>query len=310
MNKKYAVCVTVYKHRYTQFLKRLSEIDNKYDIYIVTQTNDPNKEDYNQYIVGENIKILTPDIGDAKQSITAISRKREYILQYMYDNNYSGYITVDDDVNFNAFTIKPEDLRPSGKTYKFNKCNFNDMLDRMVEVAEEYNAAIVGVTRWGYLGFQQPGKVNINTSLNPSQFYFVNPSLCIDNDIHYDETGYVSEDFDLVMRLLMKGINCCNVCDYMFNTTNIAMIDNENNNITDSTIWQHVSPELIRVHMYLRYHTPLKIDRHGNINQTISWKKYFNTDELPPIKDNEMYELAKTEDLDAIRNLLLSRKNG
>ena len=62
MNNKYAIFVTVYKHRYGELLANLADIDNKFDIYIVSQENDPNVDEYVQYVANENICILKPDV--------------------------------------------------------------------------------------------------------------------------------------------------------------------------------------------------------------------------------------------------------
>ena len=58
MNKN-AICITVFKHRKSSILENLDKIDNsKYDIYIVTQENDPCKDEYFEY----HGTVLTPNV--------------------------------------------------------------------------------------------------------------------------------------------------------------------------------------------------------------------------------------------------------
>jgi hypothetical protein len=61
MNSKYSICITVYKNRRNKLLKYLPNVDKKYDIYIVAQENDPNKDEYEQYCTQDNIKYLICD---------------------------------------------------------------------------------------------------------------------------------------------------------------------------------------------------------------------------------------------------------
>ena len=73
--KKYAIFITVYKHRSTSMLSNIDKLDSKFDVYIVAQANDTELEQYYQYKTADNIQILVPDV-------SSIFEKREYIRQF------------------------------------------------------------------------------------------------------------------------------------------------------------------------------------------------------------------------------------
>ena len=56
----------------------------------------------------------------------------------------------------------------------------------IIDTAEKYDAGYVTVTRWGYIGWQKPNKVKLNTTINVAQFgYF---------DIEYDDRQILTYD--------------------------------------------------------------------------------------------------------------------
>ena len=123
--KKYAIFITVYKHRSTSMLSNIDKLDSKFDVYIVAQANDTELEQYYQYKTANNIHILVPDV-------SSIFEKREYIRQFAINNNYDGFFQIDDDVEYVAFSIENGTPRKTSDTYKNYKCDFNLMLNRVI----------------------------------------------------------------------------------------------------------------------------------------------------------------------------------
>ena len=285
MNNKYAIFVTVYKHRYGELLANLADIDNKFDIYIVSQENDPNVDEYVQYVANENIYILKPDV-------TSIFQKREYIRQYAIQHEYVGFFQLDDDVRYKAWSIRNAKKRETSDTYPFYNCPFSEMLWVMVDCADQYNAGYVCNIRWGYIGWRKPNEVGINSLINVAQFgYFVTDKV---KDTTYDTSGLINEDTDMIIRLLQQGIYCVCVCDYMFDT-----IDKNSENTTIDN-----SEELV-IGQMLKYHNSLYINKKGRIQARIKFKKYWQTFDIEPVNDQELYELCKTYDVEKVRQYLL-----
>ena len=170
----------------------------------------------------------------------------------------------------------------------------NEMLDKMVSVAKEYNAAYVSVTRPGYLGFQLPNAIKLNSGINPAQFAYFDIRKMHDCNAQYHTKAEVYDDIDMLLQLMQAGYNVCNVCDYMYESCN----NTDNDGKTSVAFAGSDKIELIEIGTYMKYHGDLRLDRYGkHIKCKINIKKYFNTYELPPIKDVELYELCKTKDL-------------
>lgn len=294
MNKN-AVCITVYNHRKSSMLENIGNIDStKYDVYIIAQLNDPCKDEYFQY----TDNVLFPDV-------TSIFQKREFIRTEMTKRGYDGYFMIDDDVNYAAYHITPETKRTTSDSYRNIKVDFNDMLNRMVEVCWEYDAGYTSVIRIGYLGFEKPGRVKVNATINVAQIGYFRVDKLEEHNIHYDTTGYINEDFDIVMQLLQHGVNCCTVCDYSFTVSNVMY-----KNMDTTTLYESLEDNFrLFMHKYIKYHTPLFLDTKGFLRQRTSYKKYFNTFELPPA-DPAILRLCESDDVKGLVDyLILTGKN-
>ena len=300
---KIAVVVLGYKNRYHNkeyhLVNNLHNFDKKYDVYLALQKNDPClNEYYNLVKEDDHVKILVFDV-------TSASTKRDAIYNYLLEHEYDGYFQYDDDVNFVAYKIDESTKRETSNTYRSYKCDMNEMLDKIISVAQEKDAAYVSVTRWGFLGWQKPNTVKMNMGINPAQFaYFdINKMHACGAKYHLKEEVY--EDIDMLLQLMQAGYNACQVCDYMYKTCNTA--DKSGKSSVAFTGSDKI--ELIEIGTYMKYHGDLKLDREGNfIRCKINVKQYFNTHELPPIKDTELYELCKTQDLPKIREYLRNKK--
>lgn len=289
MNKN-AVCITVYKYRSTTMLKNLSKIDsNKYDVYIVAQKNDPCNEEY--YKHSENV--LIPDV-------TSIFQKREYIRNEMSRRGYEGFFMIDDDVNFKIRKITKETKRTTSNSYSSIVVDFNEALDAMVNVAIEYDAGYVSTHRTQYLGFSKPDKIAVNKSLNVAQFGYFRLDKLDKYNLHYDTSGYINEDLDIVMQMLQHGIKCCNICYYGFTVSNIMY-----KNMNTSTLYDDLETNFKLIsHQYIKYRIPMFLDNHGFLRTRKPYHKYFNTFELPEA-DPILMDLCKSDDVKGIVDYLI-----
>lgn len=287
---KNAVCITVYKYRSTTLLKHIDEFDkDRYDVFIVAQENDPCNNEY--YKHSDNV--LTPNVTD-------IFQKREFIRNEMDKRGYEGYFMIDDDVNFEALHITEETKRETSNSYRNFKTNFNDMLNRMVEVADEYDAGYVCTVRNGYLGFQKPGSVKINKGLNVAQFNYFRLNKLNEHNIHYDTSGYINEDFDIVMKILQHGITCCTVCDYAFTVSNVMY-----KNMNTTTLYEDLETNYkLVIHKYIKYRVPLFLDTKGFLRSRCSYDKYFNTFEVPE-GDPIILKCCETDDIKGLIDYLI-----
>lgn len=290
-NNKNAVCITVYKHRSTTMLAHLEKINKaKYDVYIVAQENDPSNEEYEQY----SGIVLYPNV-------TNIFEKREYIRITMSELGYDGFFMIDDDVNYEAFKITPESKRTTSDSYKRVACDFNEMLDKMVDTAYEYNAGYVCNMRIGYLGWQKPNTIKINKGLNVAQFGYFRLDKMNEHNLHYDTSGYINEDFDMTMQFLQHGVNCITVCDYAFTTSNIMY-----KNMNTTTLYENLETNYkLVIHKYIKYHVPLFLDTKGFLRSRCAYNKYFNTFDVPEA-DPVILEMCKTDNIQGLIDYLIA----
>ena len=286
---KNAVCITVYKHRSNTMLAHLNEIDNtRFDVYIVAQENDTCNDEYLQY----NANILYP-------AVTDIFQKREYIRNTMSDMGYDGFFMIDDDVNFEAFKITEETKRTTSDSYKPVPADFNEMLNRMVEVAYDYDAGYVCNMRLGYIAWQKPKTVKINRALNVAQFGYFRIDKMNEHNLHYDVPGYINEDFDMTMQFLQHGINCACVCDYAFKTSNVMY-----KNMATTTLYENLETNYkLVIHKYIKYRVPLFLDTKGFLRSRCNYLKYFNTFEVPE-GDPVILEMCKTDNIQGLIDYL------
>lgn len=282
----------LYKHRSTSMLSNIDKLDNKFDVYIVAQANDPELEQYYQYKTADNIQILVPDV-------SSIFEKREYIRQFAVNNIYDGFFQIDDDVEYVAFSIENGTLRKTSDTYKNYKCDFNLMLNRVIEKSIEYDAALASVCRLENIGWQKPHEVPVNSKLNFGQFIYIATDKI--KDIYYDTSGEINEDLDLLIRLLQHGRKAICVCDYGFNTINNA-------NIAASTLYDNSLDKYykFKLNACVKYHVTLWV-KNGKLRTRCYYKKYWNTTELPPI-DDKILNMCKNGQANELIDYLIKQK--
>ena len=80
------------------------------------------------------------------------------------------------------------------------------------------------------------------------------------------------------------------------------MFDTIDKNSENTTIDN--SEELV-IGQMLKYHNSLYVNKKGRIQARIKFKKYWQTFDIEPVKDQELYELCKTYDVEKVRQYLL-----
>lgn len=293
MNKN-AICMTVYKNRYTHMLQLIKDIKG-FDIFIVAQRNDPNLNEYYEY----DAEVLVPDV-------KSIFDKREYIRNEMIDRGYEGFFMIDDDIK--AFVkITEETKRTTSDTYRPTPTNIQEVLDKMLAASTNLNCDFVGIALWQYLGFSRPNKINVNKSLNCGQFVYFRTAALKELDLHYDTSGLINEDLDMVIRLLQHGKNCCTVMDYTYIQGNHRY---SKKHVSETTLYENGIKQIERMNMrnVVKHHSSMKIRPDGILTNVIRFNKYYNTFELPKV-DEKILEFCKDEDLEGLREYLKNIKD-
>lgn len=306
--EKIAVAIPSYKFRYCNdkkhhILMNLDDIDKKYDIYVFLQTNDETVQEYLNVIKEtDNIHIVIADVDN-------MYKKRQYMFDYLKERGYNGYFQIDDDIMYVAFKIDETTKRETSNTYRFYKCPFSEMLDKMVSAAKEYDAGYVTVSRWGYIGWKKPNEVGINHQVNPAQFGYFSIDKMAAAGVKYTTDGSVWDDVDMILQLFQNEINCITVFDYMFEPLNITWKDMEVGTLDYNTR----KVQMLSINLAKKWHADIEILKKRDVlHEKIKFNKYWGLKELPPIDDykKKLYELCDEGDFDKIREYIINNKNG
>lgn len=293
MNKN-AICITVYKNRYCGMLNRIRNIDKNFDVFIVAQENDPNLNDYDGY----GAEVLVP-------KVTSIFQKREYVRNEMIRRGYEGFFMIDDDIK-DFIKITDETKRPTSDSYRYIAADFNEVLNKVVETTDNNNCSFGSIIYNIYIGFQKPGRININKSINSGQVVYIKTEPLKKFDIHYDETGDINEDVDIVIQLLQNGCNCLTLCDYAYIPTNFRYAENH---IKKSTLYSgNEVIELMNMNNCVKHHIGIKLTNRNILTNVIRYNKYYNTKELPKI-DETILNFCKNKDILGLKNHLKKIKD-
>ena len=287
--KKLAYCVYVYKHRSDCLLGNLKKIKG-FDVFIVTQGNDPKLDEYQQYI-GGNVNIM--HFEDA----TSIFMKRDMLLQKLVELGYDGVIMTDDDICFNGKKITPETKRTTSDSYRAIPCDYQELLDVLVKTAEEKDAGYVTFVFPPYIGFQKPGKINVNRGINTAPFHYIDLDKVRDNNLHFDTSGSVHEDIMFVVDMLRKHINVAIICDYTYTYHGTQKTSTIGNNIED----------LFKLQMYIDNGFKMAVKKDGHLRNTIPYTKIYEN-KFVPVWDDELVKLCKQKDVNAVKDYLLKNK--
>lgn len=301
MADKVAIYIPTYNNRYSEMLNYTNTLIKSYDVFIIFSNNDEKLESYNSYEWDEKIQKV---YCDAK----TIGEKRQFTLDYLYERGYKYVVQIEDDIRTFASEINDSTKRVTSDSYAKAKISIEEMLKKMLNAAEEYNAAFVSPSFPFSLGFSKPGAIAINKSLNFGQFNMVDVELLKKYNIKYDVRENVHDDIDLVLQLLQNGLNCVTLKDTAFEVIGSSSL------LENSTICNGNKQNLMRINLYLKYRDgiSLRIGKHGELRMTCKLDKYFNTKEIPIKNDKyhkELYELCQKYDIEGVINLIKNKNN-
>ena len=301
MTDKVAIYIPTYNNRYSEMLNYTNTLIKSYDVFIIFSNNDEKLESYNSYEWDTKIQKV---YCNAK----TIGEKRQFALDYLYEKGYKYVVQIEDDIRTFASEINDSTKRVTSDSYAKAKISIEEMLKKMLNAAEEYNAAFVSPSFPFSLGFSKPGAIAINKSLNFGQFNMVDVEVLKKYNIKYDVRENVHDDIDLVLQLLQNGLNCVTLKDTAFEVIGSSSL------LENSTICNGNKQNLMRINLYLKYRDgiSLRIGKHGELRMTCKLDKYFNTKEIPIKNDKyhkELYELCQKYDIEGVINLIKNKNN-
>ena len=301
MTDKVAIYIPTYNNRYSEMLNYTNTLIKSYDVFIIFSNNDEKLESYNKYEWDEKIQKVYCNA-------RTIGEKRQFALDYLYERGYKYVVQIEDDIRTFASEINDSTKRATSDSYAKAKISIEEMLKKMLNTAEEYNAAFVSPSFPFSLGFSKPGAIAINKSLNFGQFNMVDVEVLKKYNIKYDVRENVHDDIDLVLQLLQNGLNCVTLKDTAFEVIGSSSL------LENSTICNGNKQNLMRINLYLKYRDgiSLRIGKHGELRMTCKLDKYFNTKEIPIKNDKyhkELYELCQKYDIEGVINLIKNKNN-
>lgn len=293
-----AICIPTTQNRFKDLLGRLNVLSNKYDIYVFITNGDYEKYNYAAYGWGGRIQVMLTDA-------ETIYKKREVMRNVMIERCYTHIIMIDDDISTKAGIITAESKRPTSESYHINHIDITELFDKMISYGHE-NAEVgfVSPALPHFLGFSKPGRVQKNHAINFGQCVLVNLTKLLEADIHYDTSGNINEDVDLVFQMLKKGIECHTLYDYCF-------FNHSRND--ESTTCPFNQQSRLHVNMYLKYKDALRlrVDKKGIIQFTPVYKYIYDYADTY-VKDDkytaELYRICLSDDDETIKNYILSKK--
>ncbi len=306
MNKKIAICIPSYKNRYSNLLSNLVNIDKKYDIYVFLQGDDFEQSGYNMYDWSQ------PNIKCINTPCKSIFEKRQFMLDFVREHKYDGYFQIDDDIMFTGCgKISETTKRTTSDSYRAVKCDFNELLDALVNKAEEYNAGFSSPLFPYIIGFSKPNKVNVNKSLTYGQFFYLDIHRMNEFNINFDTSGEMHEDMDVVLQLVQNGVNCITLGDYCLGLNSTAIYASS----TTSLVGTRYEEGILKIGLYLKYRDGIILrvnNKNGTLMTVTKPEKYFGTKEIP-IKNDKyhqgLYEICKTKDLAKVIEYIQNEKH-
>lgn len=289
-NKKICISIPVYKFVRTKLIEDLIH-ENLYDIILFTQSNDENKHKYD---------IFKNDVRIIELNCDNIFTKRELMLEQMIALGYNGAFCLDDDVCAFGYKITEETKRTTSNSYAKIKVPVEEVFNKLLDVANTYDAGYVSLNKAMFIGFAKPDKINVNKSINTTSFVYVDIDKLRDNDIHYDTSGEYHEDLQLVIDLLQKHITCATICDYAFE------YEKENKN---SLIRTDYSYDQFQLNLCKRYKFPIKLYfKNERMMCKVPFKNLYDG---TPYKtcDEEITKICNENNVEKLREYLHNLKN-
>jgi hypothetical protein len=288
-SKEAAIFIITYKNRYKELLQYANEIQN-YDVYVVLQTNDDTSI-YDEYTWKDHVHVVVADV-------ERIGPKRQFCLDFAREHGYTYSIQFDDDIRNTPKKITPESKRTTSNSYRKVNTTIDELVDTLVDTAKEYNAAFVSPTLDFLLGFSQPGRRNVNRSIQSGQVTLQNVNMLYENNIKYPTMDLINEDIVLLFEILRKSLPCVTVADYCF------CVHNSSNKLSNSIVNHNERYDMLHLNMFIEYPGVIKlyIDKENKLRIRTTWKNF--PDHTQEITDPKFYEICKGSDIELIKKYI------
>lgn len=287
---KAAIFIPTYKNRYDELLNCINDIE-KYEVFVVFSSYD-NIESYtNKYTWKDHVHTL---VSDAK----TIGLKRQFGLDAIYDKGFTYAIQFDDDNRAFGAKITPETKRKTSNSYAKQKISIEELVDKLVETAEKYDAAFVSPSLEFSIGFSQPGKVFVNRSITSGQCTLQNVKQLREHNLHYEAEEMINEDIVLLFEILRNGLTAVTVGDYCY------CVLGASNKAENSLVNYDDRYDILHKNMYVKYPNviSLYLDKQNRIRIKTKWKNF--PDNTQEITDPVFYEICKGSDIEAIKKYI------
>lgn len=300
-SKTTAIFIPSYKFRYVELFNYLKNII-EYDIFIILSEDDEEKSKYydNKFDFGENVHLI-------ETSCKTIGEKRQYIVDYAYENGYTYAVQLDDDVRGYGAKITPESKRTTSDSYRKIKIDLLEIIHVIENAIKDNDWAYASPMFPFSIGFSKPGSLHINKGLNFGQCNIMNIIKLHDAGLKYDTRKNVHEDIDIIIQMLQHGMTCVTLGDYCF-----EVVPNSSN-LSSSVVAGTSALDICRMNLYVKYRDgiTLRIGKRGELRMTCNLSKYWNTEEIP-IKDDEYHkqvlECCMNLDHERLKELIRSKK--
>lgn len=277
-NKRIAICVPSYGHRYTKFIDNMHTISDEYDKYIFVSDDDERINEYDKYMQHDNVHVITCPAGN-------LPKKRQCILDFCMVNYYDYCYMIDDDCRFSSKYISEETKRTTSNSYRTVRTDLQPLLDEGVRVMNETNTGHISFCIPWYLGLmKQSNLLSFNTRLNAGQFILLDLKQFKEKNIEYDTTFFCTEDIDLLLKCLISGIECRCINYMTYELCNDNFFKEDKNH--SSSVFDNMTARYRTMFGdNYKYNIPIIIDKRGVLHRRIRFDKYFSVNEMPNFKN-------------------------
>ena len=209
-HKDVAVCICTYKNRYDMMLKHINDF-KPFNVYVVCRRNDFIESGYDKYEWDDNVHVILLD------NVKNLNETREAARIELTKLGYKAAIMLDDDIHGDfAMKISPESKRETSESYRAFQVPFMELLEKLLNTANEYDASFCSAAWPLYIGFGTPGAVAVNSGLIFGGVVFINLEDLAKHNLKYETDLHVIEDVDIVFQLLRVGCTCTTLGDYSY----------------------------------------------------------------------------------------------
>lgn len=227
-------CIPSYKFRSTRQFDIFKKNHQNQKFYLFVYEDDFVNSGYCNYDFPDNFTIVKLDF---KKSI---ARKRQYILEYMREQNISKYFVIDDDVDKVYFSSVPKVKSPDFSYSKYKNLNFAFKALQLMQ--EETNAALVGCAG---VNTMQTYKFRDATPMStPFELcMFDGVQYAQHPDIQFECDIVIHEDIDFAIKSAFAGLKPLVLGPMAVHTIKVPT----------SFDFDYIGYNLFKINLFLRY---------------------------------------------------------